>query len=241
MLASIQHPNIWKAKPELFTGGGNSRGADSTRPHERHHEAPMRETRQAAPDGARASAALSSSESSWFSRGTEPMRRKSYGFVVRSLLAANLITGNIFNKFRRWLQPSRAVRQNSRRPATVPGDENLRAKAPAAAGGSRQERNARASKRATRRSLTRPPPPYHPRRFSSLTRRRAEWLAQRMVIRQKSAEAKNSPHFWLRQEIRDGIAEISSRRSDLVDERHHGDISFAVAALRPVFTVALAI
>ena len=177
MLASIQHPNIWKAKPELFTGGGNSRGADSTRPHERHHEAPMRETRQAAPDGARASAALSSSESSWFSRGTKPMRRKSYGFVVMSSFAVNLITVNIFNKFCRRLQHSRAVPQNSRRPATVPGDENLRAKAPAAAGGSTGGTEARASKRATRRSLTRPPPPYHPRRFSSLTRRRAEWLA----------------------------------------------------------------
>jgi len=156
------------------------KGADLTRPHERHREAPMRETRQAAPDGARASAALSSSESSRFSRGTKPLRRKSYGFVVMSSFAVISIAGNIFNKFRWRLQPSRTVRHISRRPATVPGDENLRAKTPAAAGGSRQERNARASKRATRRSLTRPPPPYHPRRFSSLTRRRAEWLAKRM-------------------------------------------------------------
>jgi len=31
------------------------------------------------------------------------------------------------------------------------------------------------------------------------------------------------------------------RRSDLVDERQHGEISFAVAALHPVFAVALAI
>jgi len=140
MLAAIQHPKVWKAKPELFTGGGNSRGADLTHPHERHREAPMRETRQAAPDGARAPAALSSSESSRFSRGTKPMRRKSYGFVVMSSFAVNSIAGNIFNKFRWRLQHSRAVRHISRRPATVPGDENLRAKTPAAAGGSRQER-----------------------------------------------------------------------------------------------------
>ena len=176
VLAAIQHPKVWKAKPELFTGG-EKKGADLTRPHERHREAPLREARRAAPDGARASAALSSSESSRFSRGTKPMRRKSYGFVVMSSFAVISTAGNIFNKFRWRLQHSRAVRHISRRPATVPGDENLRAKTPAAAGGSRQERNARASKRATRRSLTRPPPPYHPRRFSSLTRRRAEWLA----------------------------------------------------------------
>ena len=143
----------------------------------------MREARRAAPDGARASAALSSSESSRFSRGTKPLRRKSYGFVVMSSFAVISIAGNIFNKFCWWLQPSRAVPQNSRRPATVPGDENLRAKAPAAAGGSTGGTEARAAKRATRRSLTRPPPPYHPRWFSSLCWRRAEWLAQRMAIR----------------------------------------------------------
>jgi hypothetical protein len=46
------------------------RGANSTRTHERHREAPLREARQAAPDWARASAALSSfNESSRFSRG----------------------------------------------------------------------------------------------------------------------------------------------------------------------------
>jgi len=50
---------------------------------------------------------------------------------------------------------------------------------------------------------------------------------------------KKPSHLWLRQEIRNGIAEISRRRSDLVDARQHGDISFAVAALRPVFAVAL--
>lgn len=53
----------------------NRRGANSTRPHERDREAPMREAHQAAPDGARASEALSSDECSRFSRGTEPLRR----------------------------------------------------------------------------------------------------------------------------------------------------------------------
>ena len=57
------------------------RGANPTRPHERHREAPLREARRAAPDGARASAALSSIENSRFSRGTEPLRRKSYFFI----------------------------------------------------------------------------------------------------------------------------------------------------------------
>lgn len=33
-------------------------GANLTRPHERHREAPNRETRQAAPDGARTRSAL---------------------------------------------------------------------------------------------------------------------------------------------------------------------------------------
>jgi len=58
------------------------RGANPTRSHERHREAPLREARRAAPDGARASAALSSIENSRFSRGTEPLRRKSYFFIV---------------------------------------------------------------------------------------------------------------------------------------------------------------
>jgi hypothetical protein len=63
----------------------NRRGANPTRPHERYREAPLREARRAAPDWARASAALSSIENSRFSRGTKPLRRKSYWFVVMSL------------------------------------------------------------------------------------------------------------------------------------------------------------
>jgi len=146
MLTAIQHQQVWKAKPELFTEGGKRRGADSTRSHERHREAPLRETRQAAPDGARASAALSSSESSRFSRGTEPMRRKSYGFIVMSLFAANPITEDIFSKFRRRLQPSRAGRKTSGRPATFPGDENLEAN-------SRRRWKAQGGTEATTRSI----------------------------------------------------------------------------------------
>jgi len=117
------------------------RGANSTHPHERHCEAPLREARQAAPDWARASAALSSSKNSQFSRGTGPLRRKSYGFPVMSYIAANSIAGGISNKFRLRLQPSTrenlpsriqmrtsAGRPTSRRPATIPRDENLEAK-----------------------------------------------------------------------------------------------------------------
>jgi hypothetical protein len=72
---------------------GHGRGANLTRPHERHREAPMREARQAAPDWARASAALSSFKNSRFSRGTWPLRRKDYGFAIISYIAANSIAG----------------------------------------------------------------------------------------------------------------------------------------------------
>jgi hypothetical protein len=146
MLTSIKYQQVWKAKPELFTKGEKRRGADSTRSHERHREAPLRETRQAAPDGARASAALSSSESSRFSRGTKPMRRKSYGFIGMSSFAANPIAGDTFSKFRRRLQPSRTGRKTSRRPATLPGDENLEAN-------SRRRRKAQGGTEATTRSI----------------------------------------------------------------------------------------
>ena len=124
----------------------NSRGANSTRPHERHCEAPMREARQAAPDWARASAALSSSKNSQFSRGTWPLRRKGYGFVVMSYSAANTIAEVISTKFRRGLQPSCAGRQTSRRPATIPRDENLEAN-------SRRRRKAQGGTEATTRSI----------------------------------------------------------------------------------------
>jgi hypothetical protein len=124
----------------------NRRGANSTRPHERHCEAPLRETRQAAPDWARASAALSSSKNSQFSRGTRPLRRKSYGFVVMSYIAANSIAEVISNKFPLRLQHSCEGRQTPRRPATIPRDENLEAK-------SRRRRKAQGGTEATTRSI----------------------------------------------------------------------------------------
>ena len=136
-----------------------SRGANSTRPHERHCEAPLREARQAAPDWARASAALSSSKNSQFSRGTGPLRRKSYVFFFMSYIAANSIAGGISNKFRLRLQPSsreslpsriqmqtRAGQPTSRRPATIPRDENLEAK-------TRRRRKAQGGTEATTRSI----------------------------------------------------------------------------------------
>ena len=125
---------------------GNSRGANSTHPHERHCEAPMREARQAAPDWARAAAALSSSKNSQFSRGTWPLRRKDYGFVAMSYNSANSIAEVISNKFHRRLQHSCEGRQTSRRPATIPSDENLKANP-------RRRRKAQGGTEATTRSI----------------------------------------------------------------------------------------
>ena len=95
---------------------GKRRGANSTRPHERHCEAPLRETRQAAPDWARASAALSSSEISQFSRGTWPLRREMVRFVITSCVSANSIAGNMNSKMCLWLQH----RFPSITPASIP-------------------------------------------------------------------------------------------------------------------------
>ena len=106
----------------------------------------VREAAQAALDWARASAALSSSKNSQFSRGTRPLRRKSYGFVVMSYSAANSIAEDIFNKFPMRLQPSREGRQTSRRPETIPRDENLEAN-------SRRRRKAQGGTEATTRSI----------------------------------------------------------------------------------------
>jgi hypothetical protein len=142
---------------------GHGRGANLTRPHERHREAPMREARQAAPDWARASAALSSFKNSRFSRGTWPLRRKDYGFAIISYIAANSIADGIFNKSRLRLQPSReslqrriqmrtrAVEPTSRRPATIPRDENLEATP-------RRWRKAQGGTEATTRSILIPFP-----------------------------------------------------------------------------------
>jgi hypothetical protein len=118
----------------------------------------MREARQAAPDGARASAALSSFKNSRFSRGTWPLRRKDYGFAVISYIAANAIAEGICNKSRLRLQPSCASLQKgsqmrtsagkpaSRRPVTIPRDENLEAN-------SRRRRQAQGGTEATNRSI----------------------------------------------------------------------------------------
>ena len=145
------------------------RGANPTRPHERHREAPLREARRAAPDGARASAALSSIENSRFSRGTEPLRRKSYFFMVNPYS----ITGS-FSRIYAMLQPRI---QNQSRPfkgafwihkvcslvgsidrrATDARDENLRAGV--FPGGLRRVKEER--KPRTVVSLTRRRPPYN--------------------------------------------------------------------------------
>lgn len=135
----------------------NRRGANSTRPHERHCEAPLREARQAAPDWARASAALSSSKNSQFSRGTWPLRRESCCFVATSCVSANSITGNMINRIRARRQhrfhfsfpsscdakvgvPSSLFRY---RAAADSRDEILRAKLPG--GGGRVKVEARAA------------------------------------------------------------------------------------------------
>jgi hypothetical protein len=156
--SSFDTPRSEKSARTCSPLAGHGKGANSTRSHERHREAPMREARQAAPDGARAPAALSSSKNLRFSRGTWPFRRKDYGFVVISYIAANSIAGIISNKSRLRLQPSReslqrriqmrtgAVEPTSRRPATIPSDENLEAK-------SRRRRKAQGGTEATTRSI----------------------------------------------------------------------------------------
>lgn len=78
------------------------RGANSTRTHERHREAPLREARQAAPDGARASAALSSfNESSRFSRGPSRCDAKiwfvCYIITVLRRAASEILPPGIFD------------------------------------------------------------------------------------------------------------------------------------------------
>jgi hypothetical protein len=134
---------------QVFTHPGNRRGANSTRPHERDREAPMREARQAAPDWARASAALSFSESSRFSRGTEPLRREMSYLVVMSYTAIS-IAGDTVSRIRvrqqhcfrasqpTWRCPSLLFCQSHA--ATDSRDENLKAKLPAAAVESKEER-----------------------------------------------------------------------------------------------------
>jgi hypothetical protein len=116
---SIQHSVGLNANNELFTAFGNGTGANSTQPHERHREAPLREPRQAAPDWARASAVLSSIENSRFSRGTEPLRRKCYSVFVTSCLAASSTAKRNISEIRGRLQPRsdrRSILPGSGRP-----------------------------------------------------------------------------------------------------------------------------
>jgi hypothetical protein len=63
-----------------------------------------------------------------------------------SYIAANSIAEVISNKFHLRLQHSRAGRQTSRRPATIPRDENLKAN-------SRRRRKAQGGTEATNRSI----------------------------------------------------------------------------------------
>src|SRR6185437_1351700 len=157
-------PDAGEMTIQVFTHSNNSRGANSTHPHERDREAPMREARQAAPDGARASAALSSSESSRFSRGTEPLRREMFYLVVKSYSAIS-IAGDTVSRIctgRQQLPPKEANRHcpslllSQSHVATDSRDENLKAKLPAAAGESEEERKRERLSEPTRSILDAP-------------------------------------------------------------------------------------
>ena len=86
---------------------GKTKGADPTHPHERHREAPLREARRAAPDGARATAVLFVHwQNSRFSRGTEPRQAK----VVVDLLHHGLEGGSAHRFVSTRFRPSRQCR-----------------------------------------------------------------------------------------------------------------------------------
>ncbi len=106
---SIQRSVGPNANKDLSTDFRNERGANSTQPHERHREAPLREPRQAAPDWARASAVLSSIENSRFSRGTEPLLRKIYFVFVTSCLPASSIARSTISKVADDCNPAASV------------------------------------------------------------------------------------------------------------------------------------
>ena len=166
---AIQHPETWKRNPELFIKGAINRGANLTYPHERHCEAPMRETRQAAPDG-------------------RVLRRLSRPVKVRGFLVGlsrcdakplirryvihccNAIAEDTSSKF-----PESAA--NFPSPSDTSRDENLEANSPAAAESSRQERKPRPVA-----SLNFPPPPYPTGGFHRAdTTNIAGWLEQNSV------------------------------------------------------------
>jgi hypothetical protein len=107
--SSFDTPRSKKSARTCSPLAGHGKGANSTRSHERHRKAPMREARQAAPDGARASAALSSSKNLRFSRGTRPLRRKDYGFAIISYIAANSIAGALVTSLASGCNPPAKV------------------------------------------------------------------------------------------------------------------------------------
>ncbi len=163
---------------------GKRRGANSTCPHERHCEAPLRETRQAAPDWARASAALSSSEISQFSRGTWPLRREMVRFVITSCVSANSIAGNMDNKMCLWLQhrfPSiNPASLPLNRAATDSRDEEPKGKLPGGGGRVKGGTEARTPSERPVVSLTRVTTPHNRNGSHRAVLAQAEWLASEM-------------------------------------------------------------
>jgi hypothetical protein len=173
---AIQHPETWKRNPELFIKGAINRGANSTHPHERQCEAPIRETRQAAPDGRVLRRLSRPVKARGFLVG---LGRCDAKLLIRHYVihCCNAIAEDTSRKFHSRLQPSRAGRQTSRHPATIPCDENLEANSPAAAESSRQERKPRPVA-----SLNFPPPPYPTGGFHRAdTTNLAGWLEQNSV------------------------------------------------------------
>ena len=172
----------------------NEMGANSTRPHERDREAPMREARQAAPDGARASAALSFGGNSRFSRETEPLRRKvvmsfcyvisvgKYNYSASISMARQHRQHSLRTKWDLCATNLLLVQFRFSRKATDSRDENLRAKSPAAAGESEEERKRERLSVATRSILDAPAAATESKRFSSRCPMQAEWLAKRRAF-----------------------------------------------------------
>jgi hypothetical protein len=127
-----------KSKPELFTAGGKKGRELNAPPREAPRSAFERSTPSRA-RWARASAALSSSKNSRFSRGTGRCDAKTMDLPLLSYIAANSIAGAFLTSFASGCNPPAkvckkgfkcepgAVEPTSRRPATIPRDENLEA------------------------------------------------------------------------------------------------------------------
>ena len=98
-----------------------------------------------------------------------------------------LLTGGANKKSRR--RDNLATRiTHSGRTATVPSDENLEAKPPAAAGGCKEERKRERLSERPVASLTRPPPPYNQNGFHRLT------STYKIGLRLRSMISRNLPH-----------------------------------------------